>query len=83
MAEQQLLQVAITRVDGALFEGGVRSVTVPGSEGEMTLLAHHKALISALKAGEVRIEKADGTKEVFTVEKGTIEVSNNAATILV
>lgn len=83
MAEQKLLHLTISRVDGPVFAGDVQSVTVPGSEGEMTLLADHEAIMSALKVGTLTIKKADGTTEQFTLENGTLELSANHASILI
>ena len=83
MAEQKLLQLTITRVDGPVFDGEVISVAVPGAAGDMELMAGHEALISPLKSGEVRIKKADGTTEAFPLTSGTLEVSHNHATILI
>ncbi len=82
MSEQKTLQLNIARIDGSLFTGEVVSVTVPGSEGEMTLLADHTPLMSVLRAGTLLIKKADGSTEEFPVTAGTIEVSKNTVTIL-
>jgi F-type H+-transporting ATPase subunit epsilon len=82
MSEQKTLQLNIARVDGSLFTGEVVSVTVPGSEGDMTLLADHTALMSVLRPGTLRIKKTDGTTEEFPVTSGTLEVSKNTVTIL-
>lgn len=79
----KLLQLTITRVDGPLFDGEVVSVTVPGVAGEMTILAHHSALISPLKKGSMTVRKTDSTQEIFEIESGTLEISNNHATVLV
>lgn len=83
MADQRLLKLTIARVDGPVFDGEVVSVAVPGTAGDMELLAGHEALISPLRAGEVRIKKADGTTETFPLKSGTLEVSSNHATILI
>lgn len=80
---QKLLQLTISRVDGALFSGEVISVQLPGAEGEMTILADHKPLISPLKTGVVTVTKSDGVVETFPVASGTLEVSKNHATVLV
>jgi F-type H+-transporting ATPase subunit epsilon len=82
MSEQKTLMLTIARVDSPVFSGTAVSVTVPGSEGEMTLLADHAPLMSALKAGTITVRKEDGTSEEFTVTSGTLEVSKNQATIL-
>ena len=82
MAELKTLQLNIARVDGPVFAGEVISVTVPGSEGEMTLLADHTPLVSALRAGTITARLTDGTAQEFIVTTGTLEVSHNAVTIL-
>jgi len=82
MAEIKTLNLTIARVDAPVFSGPVISVTVPGSEGEMTLLADHAPLMSALKAGKITLKKADSQVETFEVNTGTLEVSNNQVTIL-
>lgn len=83
MAEQKLLKLTISRVDGPLFDGEVVAVSVPGVAGDMQLLADHEALISPLKAGEIVVTLVDKGTETFDVTSGTLEVSNNHATILV
>lgn len=80
---QKLLQLTISRVDGPVFDGEVISVQVPGIDGEMTILPNHTALISPLKAGILTVTKADNTTETHTIEFGTLEISNNHATILI
>jgi len=76
------LQLTIARVDAPVFSGPVTSVTVPGSEGEMTILADHTPLMTALKTGTITIKKVDGEAETFPVTSGTLEVSQNQVTIL-
>lgn len=83
MAEQKLLNLIISRVDGPVFDGEVVSVTVPGAEGEMTILADHQALISPLQKGVVTIQKTDEIKETHEIESGTLEISNNQAVVLI
>ena len=82
MAELKQLNLTISRVDAPVFSGPITSVTVPGSEGEMTLLADHTPLMTALRAGTITIRKADGQTETFPVASGTMEVSHNTVTIL-
>ena len=79
----KLLNLTISRVDMPVFDGEVVSVTVPGIEGEMTLLADHAPIISPLKSGTILIKRADGEEESVTLESGTLEMSANHATILI
>jgi F-type H+-transporting ATPase subunit epsilon len=78
----KLLQLTIARVDGPVFDGEVISVTLPGTEGEMTVMADHEALVSALRAGTLTLKAADGTVQTFEVVNGTVEIHNNHATVL-
>ncbi len=79
----KLLKLTISKVDAPVFDGDVVSVTVPGTEGEMTILADHTALISVLKAGVITVVSEDNSKQAFDVTSGTLEISNNHATVLI
>ncbi len=83
MAEHKLLKLIISRVNGPVFSGDVVSVSVPGVVGDMQILAHHEALISPLKKGAVSFLKADGSTETIAIDSGTLEISNNQATVLI
>ncbi len=80
----KLLKLTISRVDQAVFSDDVQSLNVPGTAGEMTILANHEALISTLKPGIITIKKADGETETFNAtEGGTLEINNNHASVLI
>lgn len=83
MAKQKLLKLTISKVDAPIFDGEAISVHVPGTLGEMEIMANHEPLISPLKAGVLTIKKEDGTKETHEIESGTLEISNNHATVLI
>ena len=74
--------LTIARVGDNLFDGEAVAVTLPGEEGVFTVMAHHEAFVTPLKAGEVVVETTDGAKERFPIEKGIAEVSSNQATVL-
>ncbi|MEM9336265.1 MAG: hypothetical protein AAGA35_00215 [Patescibacteria group bacterium] len=78
----KLLKLTISKVDGPVFDGAVASVHVPGIDGEMEILANHEPLISPLKAGKVTVKKESG-EESYDIQAGTLEISNNHATILI
>ncbi len=79
----KLLKLTISRVDAPVFDGDVVSVTVPGTEGEMTILADHEALITVLRPGTITVRLEDGGTESYQLEQGTIEISHNHATVLI
>lgn len=83
MDKKNLLKLTVSKVDAPIFDGEVVSVQVPGVDGEMEILANHEALISPLKEGVVTITKADGETETHEIHSGTLEISNNHATVLI
>jgi F-type H+-transporting ATPase subunit epsilon len=83
MATQKLLKLTISQVDAPVFDGEVLSVTLPGTEGEMTILADHEAMISVLKQGMITVKMENGEVMTQEVSSGTLEMSNNHATILI
>jgi F-type H+-transporting ATPase subunit epsilon len=80
---EKFLKFTISRVDEPIFDGEILSVTLPGIAGEMTILPQHTALISPLKKGIVSYKKADGEVARLEIESGTLEISQNHATVLV
>ena len=64
-----------------ISEEGVESVTIPGSEGEMTVLPSHAALMSALRPGPLTVRKG-GTETDIALSGGFVEVKDDKVTIL-
>lgn len=79
----KLLNLTISRVDLPVFDGEVVSVTVPGTAGEMTILADHAPIISPLRSGVIIIKRENNEEESVSIDSGVLEVSGNRATILI
>ena len=77
------LQLTITRVDAPVFDGEVESVTLPGAAGQLTLMADHEPLITPLREGTLIIRTSDEQHQQFDIDSGTLEVSQNHATVLI
>jgi F-type H+-transporting ATPase subunit epsilon len=77
-----LLQLTIASVAKPIFNGIVRSVTLPGAEGDVTIMANHEAFVTILKEGKIFVRKEDGSHEEFLIEHGALEVADNHATVL-
>lgn len=75
------MHVRIAKVGQSLFDGEAKSLSVPGSEGDMTILPHHAPLISALREGVVSVTTSEETK-TFEVKKGLVEISQNEVIVL-
>ncbi|TSC85879.1 MAG: F-type H+-transporting ATPase subunit epsilon [Parcubacteria group bacterium Gr01-1014_8] len=82
MVAVRTFRLVITSVTGAQFDGDAISATLPGSAGEMTILAHHEPLVSTLRKGSIKVRTEQGSQEI-KVEKGVVECSSNRVTILV
>ena len=83
-----MLNLHIAQVNNVLFEGEVESVTLPGVDGELTILGHHEPLITTLKEGTITVRPQKDSSEAigeqtFPIEKGILEISNNKAVVLV
>jgi len=68
--------------EGALFEGDVIGVKVPGTSGSFEMLHNHAPLVSSLGIGKIEIEKKDESLIVYAVSGGFVEISDNHCTIL-
>lgn len=62
-------------------EGGVDSVTLPGAEGQLTLLPRHAPLMTALAPGELILRKA-GEEVEIALSGGFLEVRDDRVTVL-
>ena len=71
----------IASVGATLFDGAAVSATLPGSAGELTILAHHEPLVTTLKEGTITVRETLGEKK-FDVEDGVLECSGNKAVVL-
>jgi F-type H+-transporting ATPase subunit epsilon len=74
-------QLDIISLTKPAFSGKVDSVTIPGSEGEMTILKNHIPLITPLSSGEVVIRQG---KEVthMAISRGFLIVEKDKATVM-
>ena len=57
-------------------------MALPGEAGELGIYPRHTPLITRIKPGSVRIEKADGSEEFVFVSGGILEVQPNCVTVL-
>jgi F-type H+-transporting ATPase subunit epsilon len=75
------MKLEILTPDKKVFEGEVRSVTVPGTMGSFEVLKDHAPIISTLEDGKVIIRK-ENSEEIIYIKGGVIEVLNNSIMVL-
>jgi F-type H+-transporting ATPase subunit epsilon len=77
------LHVDVVSVEENVFSGEASFVALPGEMGELGIYPRHAPLITRIKPGAVRIQRADNGQEEFVfVAGGILEVQPNAVTVL-
>ena len=66
-----------------IFSGEVYGVQLPGISGLFEVLDKHAPLVSALKAGNLKILKDKSAVSNYSILSGFVEVLNNKTTVLV
>jgi F-type H+-transporting ATPase subunit epsilon len=79
MAELNLEIITPSKV---VFNGEVKSVTIPGTDGNFQVLKNHAPLISTFEIGLVKAELPDNSINYFATAGGTAEVLNNKVLVL-
>ena len=74
--------VDVVSAEESIFSGEARFVALPGEAGELGIYPRHTPLITRIRPGAVRIEKADGSEEFVFVAGGLLEVQPNHVTVL-
>lgn len=68
--------------DKKIFEGEVKSVTIPGSKGSFQILKNHAPIISTLEKGAVKVVDENNKEHSFDVESGVVENKKNKIIVL-
>ena len=77
------LQVNVVSAEESIYSGRARFVALPGESGELGIYPRHTPLITRIKPGAVRIERADNGQEEFVfVAVGILEVQPDRVTVL-
>ena len=77
------IHVDVVSAEANIFSGEARFVALPGETGELGILPRHTPLITRIRPGAVRIERADNGEEEFVfVAGGILEVQPHVVTVL-
>ena len=75
--------LSLVTPDGAVFEGEVEMVVVPGAAGEIGVLARHAPLVAMLKAGGIHVHVSEGEVHEYATGPGFFKVEQDRAIALV
>ena len=72
----------ISTAESETYSGGADYVVAPSSEGQVTILPSHAALMTTLMPGELRFRADQGEEQIIALAGGFMEVLNDHVTIL-
>ena len=76
------IKLSIVTPNGMIFDGDVKTVTLPGKEGEFGVLPGHSSLVSSLTVGVIVIERENST-DAIAINWGHVKVSETSVDVLV
>lgn len=76
------IKLEIVTPQGQIFKNDVKSVTLPGIEGEFGVLPGHVGLVTVLSAGAIEIERKDGKRELVAINWGHAKVDETSVDVL-
>lgn len=65
-----------------LISETVEAVVIPGTEGEMTVMANHAPVMTTIKPGVVTVKPASGSEQRFVVFGGFADILPSGCTLL-
>jgi len=78
------MNLEILTPEKKLYSGEVYGVQMPGISGSFEVLEKHAPLVSALRAGRIKVLKDKQNHfSFFEIQGGFVEVLNNKVTVLV
>ncbi len=69
-----MVSFELTTPERIAFQSEATSITLPTTEGEITVLQKHIPLLAVLAAGMVTVKKTDGSEEYLAVGGGFVQV---------
>lgn len=76
-------QVHILAADKTFYEGPCVSLTIPTSDGEQGILAHHSSMIAAVQPGTLRYQAPGEETRLAAVSPGMVKVEDDDVLVLV
>jgi len=66
-----------------IFSGDVYGVQLPGISGSFEVLDKHAPMVSALKAGNLKVLTDKSATTSYKIKGGFVEILNNKTTVLI
>lgn len=75
------MRLEVITPERIVFQDEVEEVTIPTTEGEITVLKHHIPLVAGIKAGAARVKKG-GSEYFLSLSGGFAQVEANGRVII-
>ena len=75
------MKLSIVTPNGEIFSDDIKTVSLPGKDGEFGVLPGHSSLVSSLTVGVIVIEKQDST-EAVAINWGHVKDSEDSVDVL-
>ena len=82
MADRAFKLEVITPDRMVLSDRHIVSVSVPGIEGYLGILANHAPMMTEMAIGRLDLRRADGTSDEMAISDGFVEIFENKVTVL-
>ena len=79
----ETFRVHILAADRTFYEGPCVSLTIPTTDGEQGILAHHASMIAAVQPGTLRYQIPGEPVRLAAVSPGMVKVEHNDVLVLV
>ncbi|OIO30565.1 hypothetical protein AUJ77_02015 [Candidatus Nomurabacteria bacterium CG1_02_43_90] len=76
------MKLTIAKVDEVLFLGEAKSLSCPGTSGDLTILPNHSPLVTPLKKGDLKVIDHEDKELIIPIEQGVLEVGGNEVTVI-
>ncbi len=81
LMSEKKIKLKIVTPEKTVYEGEIGQITLPVSDGEVTILPNHRSYIASLKAGEIYL-KTEKDDLYIAVSGGFIEFDQNNLVVL-
>ncbi|MEK7616092.1 MAG: F0F1 ATP synthase subunit epsilon [Patescibacteria group bacterium] len=78
------MYLTVTSLKGIEYEGEIKSLNIKTTSGEITILDHHRPLVTVLEKGTAYIVDSKENKKTLEIKSGFLEVSpENKVNVLI
>ena len=80
---ENTIKLSIVTPSGLIFEGDVKTVVLPGIDGEFGVIASHSSLVSTLTVGVIEIVNTDASIDAIAINWGHVKVNETSVDVLI